>query len=42
MSYHDDDRDDKGMLLRTRLMIEILHYLKDPRLWELWYLPYYG
>ena len=24
------------------LMIEILHYLKDPKLWELWYIPYYG
>ena len=23
----------KGLL---RLMIEILHYLKDPKLWELW------
>ena len=21
-------------------MIEILHYLKDPNLWELWYIPY--
>ena len=25
-----------------RLMIEILHYLKDPKLWEFWYIPYYG
>ena len=24
------------------LMIEILHYLKDPELWKLWYIPYYG
>ena len=24
------------------LMIEILHTLKDPKLWELWYIPYYG
>ena len=23
-------------------MIAILHYLKDPKLWELWYIPYYG
>ena len=23
-------------------MIEILHYLNDPKLWELWYTPYYG
>ena len=32
-------RTDKLILL---LMIEILHYLKDPKLWELWYIPYYG
>ena len=25
-----------------RLMIYILHYLKDPKLWELWFIPYYG
>ena len=24
------------------LMVKILHYLKDPKLWELWYVPYYG
>ena len=23
-----------------RLMVEILHYLKDPKLWEVWYTPY--
>ena len=23
-------------------MIEILRYLKDPKLWELSYIPYYG
>ena len=23
-------------------MIEILHYLEDPKLWEFWYIPYYG
>ena len=23
-------------------MDNILHYLKDPKLWELWYVPYYG
>ena len=23
------------------LMIEILHFLKDPKLWEFWYSPYY-
>ena len=25
-----------------RLMIYNLHYLKDPKLWELWDIPYYG
>ena len=25
-----------------RLMDKILHYLKDPKLCELWYIPYYG
>ena len=29
----------KGSIL---LMIEILHYLKEPKLWELRYIPYYG
>ena len=24
------------------LMIQNLHYLKDPKPWELWYVPYYG
>ena len=23
-------------------MIKTLHYLNDPRLWELWYILYYG
>ena len=23
------------------LMIEILHDFKDPKLWDLWYIPYY-
>ena len=23
-------------------MDKILHYLEDPKLWELWYIPYYG
>ena len=22
--------------------INPLHYLKDPKLWELWYIPYYA
>ena len=25
-----------------RLMDNILHDPKDPKLWELWYIPYYG
>ena len=25
-----------------RLMVKILHYLKDPKLWELQYIPSYG
>ena len=28
--------------LRILLMIKILHYLMDPKLWELWSIPYYG
>ena len=24
------------------LMDKILHYFKYPKLWELWYIPYYG
>ena len=28
--------------LVLRLMDKILHYLKDPKLWELRYIPYYG
>ena len=24
------------------LMMYILHHLKDPKLWKLWYIPYYG
>ena len=24
------------------LMMKILHYLKDPKLWELWHIPSYG
>ena len=29
----------KALLL---LMAEILQYLKVPKLWKLWYIPYYG
>ena len=25
-----------------RLMDKILHDLKDPKLWEVWYIPYNG
>ena len=32
----------KARDLLLLLMIKILHYLKDPKLWELWYIPYYG
>ena len=33
----------KGLLgYILRLMDKILHYLKDPKLWELRYIPYYG
>ena len=29
-------------VLMIRLMDKILHDPKDPKLWELWYIPYYG
>ena len=32
----------RGLALRARLMIYILHNLKDPQLRELWYTHYYG
>ena len=28
------------MMLVIRLMDKILHDPKDPKLWELWYIPY--
>ena len=28
--------------IMVRLMDKILHDPKDPKLWELWYIPYYG
>ena len=28
--------------MSVRLMDKILHDPKDPKLWELWYIPYYG
>ena len=31
-----------GVLVYSLLWIQILHYLKDPKLWELWFIPYYG
>ena len=38
---------DEGMLLllQTTMILrmdKILHYFKYPKLWELWYIPYYG
>ena len=34
--------DETAETLKILLMIYILQYLKDPKLWELWYIPYYG
>ena len=31
-----------GHVCPIRLMDKILHDPKDPKLWELWYIPYYG
>ena len=31
-----------SMIVTLRLMEKILHDLKDPKVWELWYIPYYG
>ena len=30
------------MMVELWLMDKILHDPKDPKLWELWYIPYYG
>ena len=36
-------RDAKGSVVQwIRLMDKILHDPKDPKLWELWYIPYNG
>ena len=32
----------QGCIRVILLMILILHCLKDPKLWEFWYIPYYG
>ena len=32
----------QGLLRLLRLMDKILHDPKDPKLWELWYIPYNG
>ena len=32
----------QGAVSMVLLMTEILHYLKDPKLWELWSIPSYG
>ena len=29
-------------LPKVLLMLQILHYLEGPKLWEVWYIPYYG
>ena len=29
-------------ITHSPIPVEILHYLQDPKLWELWYIPYYG
>ena len=33
---------DRSANSTLRLMIEVLHYLSGPKLWESWYIPYYG
>ena len=35
-------RSELGCARILRLMDKILHDPKDPKLWELWYIPYYG
>ena len=40
--HHGDDSLVQATMGLIRLMDKILHYLKDPKLWELWYIPYYG
>ena len=32
----------RGNYSLIRLMVKILHDPKDPKLWELWYIPYNG
>ena len=32
----------KGVKCKILLLYKILHDLKDPKLWELWYTPYNG
>ena len=34
--------DGNGQEVMILLMDKILHDPKDPKLWELWYIPYYG
>ena len=38
---HDSNSCYRSLNFLLLLMIEILHCLKDPKLWELWYIPYY-
>ena len=37
-----DTVDDIYIYIYIYIHIYILHYLKDPKLWEFWYIPYYG
>ena len=36
MAWLDLIHTQKQLMLLLLLVIEILHYLKDPKLWELW------
>ena len=37
--YELEELEAEGLLLLT---VKVLHDLKDPKLWELWYIPSYG
>ena len=40
-SESEDTQQDPALTM-ILLMDKILHDPKDPKLWELWYIPYYG
>ena len=42
LSGVERDQDTSFPKRNVLLMVYILHYLKDPKLWELWYIPYSG